>query len=150
MNDLISRSKVISVLEQLEEHSLSGKMNISNAIYLLEMQPTAFDIDKVVDELEERTDFLKNCTKYGNKNAEQQAESYSTMMMYEVADLVDYLTEIVKHGGVSDDVCEWELDSHLENDTPAEWLICPHSPKKIFSTDIKYCPFCGKKIKVVE
>ena len=50
MNDLISRSKVISVLEKLEEHSLSGKMNISNAIYLLEMQPTAFDIDKVVDE----------------------------------------------------------------------------------------------------
>ena len=48
------------------------------------------------------------------------------------------------------DVCEWELDSHLENDTPAEWLICPHSPKKIFSTDIKYCPYCAKKIKVVE
>lgn len=52
MSDLISRSKVISVLEQLEEHSLSGKMNISNAIYLLEMQPTAFDIDKIVKELE--------------------------------------------------------------------------------------------------
>ena len=99
MSDLISRSKVISVLEQLEEHSLSGKMNISNAIYLLEMQPTAFDIDKVVKELEERTDFLKNCTKYGNKNAEQQAESYNTMMMYEVEDLVDDLIEIVKAGG---------------------------------------------------
>ena len=150
MSDLISRSKVISVLEQLEEHSLSGKMNISNAIYLLEMQPTAFDIDKVVKELEERTDFMKNCTKYGNKNAKQQAESYSTMMMYEIADLVDDLIEIVKHGSVADDVCDWKLDSHLENDTPGEFLICPHSPKKIFSTDIKYCPFCGKKIKVVE
>ena len=53
----------------------------------------------VVEELEERTDFLKDCTKYGNKNAEQQAESYSTMMMYEVADLVDDLIEIVKAGG---------------------------------------------------
>ena len=63
-------------------------------------QPTAYDIDKVVEELEERTDFLKDCTKYGNKNAEQQAESYSTMMMYEVADLVDDLIEIVKHGGL--------------------------------------------------
>ena len=99
MSDLISRSKVISVLEQLEEHSLSGKMNISNAIYLLEMQPTAYDIYKVVEEFEERTDFLKNCTKYGNKNAKQQAESYSTMMMYEIADLVDDLIEIVKAGG---------------------------------------------------
>ena len=150
MSDLISRNRAISILEQLDEHSLSGKMDISNAIYLLENQPTVYDIDKVVEELEERTDFMKDCTKYGNKNAEQQAESYSTMMMYEVADLVDDLIEIVKQGGLSDDVCEWELDSHLENDTPAEWLICPHSPKKIFSTDIKYCPFCGKKIKVVE
>ena len=51
--DLISRSKVISVLEQLEEHSLSGKMDISNVIYLLENQPTAYDIDKVVDKLKE-------------------------------------------------------------------------------------------------
>ena len=67
-----------------------------------------------------------------------------------VGNALDKSIEIVKHGGVSDDVCEWKLDSHLENDTPAEWLICPHSPKKIFSTDIKYCPFCGKKIKVVE
>ena len=61
-------------------------------------------IDKVVQELEERTDFLKYCTKYGNKNADQQAESYSTMMMYEVADLVDDLIEIVKHDGVREDV----------------------------------------------
>ena len=104
MSDLISRSKVISVLEQLEEHGLSGKMDISNAIYLLKNQPTAYDIDKVVSELEERTDFLKNCTKYGNKNARQQAESYRTMMMYEVADLVDDLIEIVKQGGVGKDV----------------------------------------------
>ena len=100
MSDLIRRSKVISVLEQLEEHSLTGKMDISNAIYLLNNTPTAYDIYKVVEELEERTDFLKDCTKYGNKNAEQQAESYSTMMMYEVADLVDDLIEIVKHGGL--------------------------------------------------
>lgn len=52
MSDLISRSKAISVLKQLDEHSLSGKMDISNAIYLLEKQPTAYDIGKVVEELE--------------------------------------------------------------------------------------------------
>ena len=51
MSDLISRKKVISILEQLEEHSLSGKMDISNAIYLLEKQPTAYSVDKVVEEL---------------------------------------------------------------------------------------------------
>ena len=69
----------------------------------LPLVKTAYSVDKVVEELEERTDFLKDCTKYGNKNAEQQTKSYSTMMMYEVADLVDDLIEIVKQGGVSDD-----------------------------------------------
>lgn len=49
-----------------------------------------------------------------------------------------------------DDVCEWKTDCHLENDKPIEWLICPHEPKRFFLPDIKFCPFCGKKIKVVE
>ena len=62
--------------------------------------PTAYDPDKVVKQLEERTAFLKDCTKYGNKTAEQQSKSYDTMMMYEVKDLVDDLLEIVKEGVV--------------------------------------------------
>ena len=61
--------------------------------------PIAYDTDKVVEQLEERTAFLKDCTKYGNKTAEQQSKSYDTMMMYEVKDLVDDLLEIVKAGG---------------------------------------------------
>ena len=52
--------------------------------------------ENIIDRLEERTDFLSDCTKYGNKDAEQQNKSYSTMMMYEVAGLVDDLIEIVK------------------------------------------------------
>lgn len=59
-----------------------------------------FDTEKVVEQLEEKTDFLKDCTKYGNKDAEQQEKSYSTMMMYEIADLVEDLIDIVKKGGV--------------------------------------------------
>ncbi len=50
----------------------------------------------IVKKLEEKTGFLKDCTKYGNKSAEQQEKSYSTMMMYEFADLVDDLIDIVK------------------------------------------------------
>lgn len=60
----------------------------------------AFDTEKVVEQLEEKTDFLKDCTKYGNKDAEQQEKSYSTMMMYEVTDLVEDLIDIVNKGGV--------------------------------------------------
>ncbi|MBO5068992.1 MAG: DUF551 domain-containing protein [Roseburia sp.] len=51
--------------------------------------------EKIIEKLEERTSFLSDCTKYGNKDAKQQNKSYSTMMMYEVADLVDDLIEIV-------------------------------------------------------
>ena len=46
---------------------------------------------------------LEFMTKYGNKNASQQAESYSTLMMYEVAgefdDLIDNLEQL--KGGAS-------------------------------------------------
>lgn len=31
----------------------------------------------------------ENATKYGNKNADQQAKSYSTLMLYEIADTVE-------------------------------------------------------------
>ena len=91
MSDLISRSKVISVLEQLEEHSLSGKMNISNAIYLLEMQPTSYDVDKVVKELEENASRYtkKYLTPYGN-NGYRDTKAIS----------IHKAIEIVKQGGV--------------------------------------------------
>ena len=32
---------------------------------------------------------LKDVTKYGNKDAEKQAHSYSTMMLYEIADMIE-------------------------------------------------------------
>ena len=32
---------------------------------------------------------LKDATKYGNKDADQQAHSYSTMMLYEIADMIE-------------------------------------------------------------
>lgn len=32
---------------------------------------------------------LKDATKYGNKNAKQQAHSYDTLMMYEIADMIE-------------------------------------------------------------
>ena len=41
-----------------------------------------------VDALLEQYNF-KDATKYGNKDAEQQAHSYSTMMLYEIADMID-------------------------------------------------------------
>lgn len=141
MSDLISRSKVISVLEQLEEHSLSGKMNISNAIYLLEMQPTAYDVDKVVKELEENASRYtkKYLTPYGN-NGYRDTKAIS----------IHKAIEIVKKGGVSDDVCEYKIKDEV--------IYASCNNKSIASAfcwfnecgDYKYCPYCGKKIKEME
>lgn len=66
----------------------------------LDAQPTAYDPEKVVNQMRERTAFLNGCTKYDNETAEQQKKSYDTMMMYEVKDLVDDLIRIVRGGGV--------------------------------------------------
>ena len=61
--------------------------------------------ENIIEKLEERTSFLSDCTKYGNKDAGQQEKSYSTMMMYEVADLVDDLIDIVKQEAAAYEEC---------------------------------------------
>ena len=91
MSDLISRSKVIAVLEKLEEHSLTGKMDISNAIYLLENQPTAYDVDKVVEQLEE----------VKNKDTEIALDEAQKERCFWYAQGMNRAIEIVK-GGVVD------------------------------------------------
>ena len=39
---------------------------------------------------------LKDATKYGNKDAEQQAHSYSTLMLYEIADMIDDIPTVTE------------------------------------------------------
>lgn len=65
----------------------------------IEVWNTRKPLKRIVERLEERTEYFKDCTKYGNETEEQEERSYSTMMMYEVADLVDDLIEIVKEEG---------------------------------------------------
>lgn len=46
---------------------------------------------------------LDDATKYGNKNAKQQDFSYSTMMMYEIADMIDNAETIIEADKESED-----------------------------------------------
>lgn len=89
----------LKVMFEIEECPCALQVAI---LCIIDEQPTAYAPDKVVEQLEERTAFLKDCTKYGNETAEQQSKSYDTMMMYEVKDLVGDLLEIVKAGGADD------------------------------------------------
>ena len=102
--------------------------------HLLDEQPTAYDVDKVAKELKcdrcESCSLLEVCA--GSKWC---------------GECHNKIVEIVKHGGVSGDVCEWKSVSD------GEFIQNPHT-KRLYSNESSmknvYCNTCGKKIKVVE
>ena len=99
--------------------------------------PTAYSVDKVVEELEENSSRYtkKYLTPYGN-NGYRDTKAIS----------IHKAIEIVKHGGVSEDVCEWKSASD------GEFIQNPHT-KRLYSNEpsVKniYCNTCGNKIKIV-
>ena len=139
MSDLISRSEALQRLIKETVDSKNNLIHINTIKRLLQDVESAYSVDKVIKELESFAKLAED--RWVNGTSEHAYQEHKCWVK---------AIEIVKHGGVSDDVCEWEKDEHSENDNPAEWIICPHKPKRIFSKDIKYCPYCGKKIKEVE
>ena len=161
MSDLISRSELLKVFNDkniqitfdLPVEEVLGEdvdlddfaMLVQDAIQAykkmvidtIKIQPTAYDIDKVVEELEEIR-AKKTCNK----------EKCDTKEICRIC-VVDDAIEIVKQGGISDDVCEWKIV-----DRPHNLPIYNTSCGKIrlqYATGVDiYCNGCGKKIKVVE
>lgn len=128
MGDLISRSQLLKEIE-----TWGGCVEALHE-YIQNM-PTAYDVDKVVEELE-RIRAKKTCNK----------EKCDTKEICRIC-VVDDAIEIVKQGGVFDDVCEWKSASD------GEFIQNPHT-KRLYSNEPSmqnvYCNTCGKKIKVVE
>ena len=59
--------------------------------------------------------------------------------------------EIVKQGCVDDDVCEWKSDYGFISDKYKRETGCGYTFYDLHhAVPFKYCPYCGKKIKVVE
>lgn len=86
---------------------------------------------------------LKDATKYGNKDAEQQEHSYSTLMLYEIADIIEDAPTVeakpVIHG-------EWKYD----------WLgeyICSNCYERVTVKEVMgepawdWCPACGADMR---
>ena len=98
---------------------------------MIDTSKTTYDIDKVVEELKcencESCRFLEVCagSKYCGKCHER-------------------IIEIVKQGGVSDDVCECRLLKGYN-------FLHKTSCGDVFEMEngFKFCPYCGKKIKIV-
>ena len=93
-------------------------------------QPTAYDVDKIVKELELHSFELGT----------------DTLPVHYVR--LNDAIEIVKQGDVSDDTdnaCEWRQTSTARYKTS-----CGYKLVEFFDTKACYCKQCGKKIKVVE
>ena len=97
----------------------------------IQKQPTAYDVDKVIEEFE-RIRAKETCNK----------EKCDTKEICRIC-VVDDAIEIVKQGSVADDVCECR---RLKDCKSLFETSCGY----IFAREgFKYCPYCGKKIKVV-
>ena len=91
-DNIIGFGEYIKINEDFEPYIM-----IDDLGKLIDEQQTYYDVNNIVAELKEITDFIKYCTKYDKKNANKQEKSYRTFL-YEFADLVDDLNEIVKEG----------------------------------------------------
>lgn len=90
----------------------------------LENSKTAYDVNEVVEELQE---FLINYGVPEKSNVHQR------------------IIEIVNQGGVSEDMCEYRRQ--LEGYNSLFITSCCHIYR--VGNNFKFCPHCGKKIKVV-
>ena len=108
----------------------------------LKEQPTAYSVDKVVEELEKAKHEIASEDYCRSINDKEKCDGRNCFEC-----CAEYLIEIVKRGGVFDDVCEWKSASD------GEFIQNPHT-KRLYSNEPSmqnvYCNTCGKKIKVVE
>ena len=93
----------------------------------------------------------EDATKYGNKTAEQQHNSYSTMMMYEIANAIDDAPTIeaepVRHG-TWEEIETCAFVGFDGNGSPKErrQKYYRHICGRCSAIKEKFCPNCGVKM----
>ena len=149
MSDLISRSEVltsfnnknIQIIYDLPVEEVLGEdvdlgdfaMLLQDAIQAykkmvidtIKNQPTAYSINKVIDELKKSKAIGADCV----------GEGFECVPLFKAI-------EIVKQGGMSDYVCEWKM-TDTKKLMPYE-TSCGN--EDLYDNSYKYCPYCGKKI----
>ena len=148
MSDLIRRKDVIKLVNQFvfgvrKEQIYEAKKTF---IKYIEKMPTAYDIDKVVEELKQQAEqYRHRAFEVEKKGLSALADKY-----YGKQCSYEHAIEIVKQGGVSDDVCEWKYNDaeyYWESSCENLHIFMADGPKE---NKYEYCPYCGKKIKAVE
>ena len=145
MNDLISISELLKRfcinkdghrIPERDCDNFEVTVSVKDVKTIINEQPTAYDVDKVVEELELHSFELGT----------------DTLPVHYVR--LNDAIEIVKQGGVSD-VCEWKYTKEIMDN--AEFKVGCNTnalkrgvvPNNFSYHDFKYCPYCGKKIKIV-
>lgn len=151
MSDLISRNEVSNVIDELEVYTCGRPNAMKVEISVLQLQrfidklkniPTAYDIDKVVEELEETMQDLSVIEILSHIDFDSTIQSGLDNFLKAYN---SELLRIVKQGGVTDDVCAWKQTSTAKYKTS-----CGYKLEEYFDTKACYCKQCGKKIKVVD
>ena len=134
MSDLYIESR-LQAIKDIASASCADIKDADNiASFCDEIYSAIPNLDKIVEELE-KIRAKETCNK----------EKCDTKEICRIC-VVDDLIEIVKQGCVSDDVCEWKLeDDNLMTGCGDYFNLYDNCTEKF-----KYCPVCGKKIKVVE
>ena len=148
---LIDADKLIEKLRDFKEwenddgrpiHTMSEIQRIDRCINFAQTEPIAFDVDKVVDELEKTMQDLSVIEVFSHIDFDSTIQSSLDEFLKAYN---SELLRIIKQGSVSDDVCEWTKSK----DYPFDWFVgCDGCEVNHKQGD--YCPRCGKKIKVVE
>lgn len=134
MGRLIDEGELVKVLkERATNEAICGYMtayDVTNSIIdEVNEQPTAYNLDKVVKQLE------KEFKKYYGEN-------------YNKAPYLIRAIEIVKGEYATEQSCEWKLEDSESNlyvtGCKNRQLIFEGTPEE---NGYKYCPYCGRKIK---
>lgn len=119
--------------------NLEVTVSIKDVKTIIKEQPTAYDIGKIIKELEKKSIF-----------SIQSGYTKPARIIN-----IDDAIEIVKQGIVYEDVCEWEKGFSGYVGYPAYYSKCCTTNSKGLEmqthiiADWKFCPYCGKKIKIV-
>ena len=136
MSDLISRNELLKRfcinkdghrIPERDCDNFEVTVSVKDIKTIIKEQPTAYDVDKVVEELELHSFELGT----------------DTLPVHYVR--LNKAIEIVKQGGVSDDICEWKQDNMCET----VYRVCGGFSTTAYQTDFEFCPYCGRKIKIV-
>ena len=144
---LVDADEILRYMEDKEISQYLYEVNEGNDKYsstplydYVKAMPTAYDIDKIVEELKKNASRYtkKYVTPYGN-NGYKDTKAIS----------INKAIEIVKQGSAYDDVCEWKYNNseyYWESSCEHLHIFMSDGPEE---NEYKYCPYCGKKIKVV-